>query len=658
MSDSSVYELGDIVWDDFAQTEDHIVPYSNSGNEHTSQIDNHKKSGFDVVGVSSNSADKYAVNCVTQEKGERDSSAVDIGNNTMLEDSLSHKSDNMVFGSKSDNVKAVTSFSSDSAGASSHCLRSNNIDSLGESCPDYPSLSDSCTAVDSNSDFPSTHISETEKDLLHFIDTVHEDKDSSNLLYYNWPQIENFEDVDRMFRGCDPSFELGGAGNEAATEWFSASGAVERSEDAPKSRFNFSCLDSNAFKDLTEDLGPPNLKYDDPPVNYSSTESGSSIHKARSHLSTFDKPTSLSRFSFESSQIFDDKDQFLENQTKQQKQKEGKRKDRHFENSSSLCHIDDLQKKGIHLPREDSHHDFYSSNGIQKQQNLCYKSIDNMNNNFHSVQSDCHQPSEQNTVDTVRSGMQSENTDQPSLFQKDSSHASNRMQRSRDFPFTENHIVPDDMQGNVHSHQGYQYSFDSDLKDIDFSSNCNPASVQTGNWFKNYSDVEGVGLGIPADISSLNLQESSSANIGLNELSLEVTSFRQLQQVMEQMDLKTKLCIRDSLYRLARSAQQRHHYANLTGGPGDVRNFMTDGTNECTGYMDMETDTNPVDRSIAHLLFHRPTDLPVIPCPNASSLDSHSIKTESDTGPNKTADKLLCSDESGTYTNRNVAYER
>lgn len=47
-----------------------------------------------------------------------------------------------------------------------------------------------------------------------------------------------------------------------------------------------------------------------------------------------------------------------------------------------------------------------------------------------------------------------------------------------------------------------------------------------------------------------------------------------------QMDLKTKLCIRDSLYRLARSAQQRHHYANLAGGPGDVRNFMTAGTNE------------------------------------------------------------------------------
>lgn len=31
------------------------------------------------------------------------------------------------------------------------------------------------------------------------------------------------------------------------------------------------------------------------------------------------------------------------------------------------------------------------------------------------------------------------------------------------------------------------------------------------------------------------------------------------------MDLKTKLCIRDSLYRLARSAEQRHNHENLNG---------------------------------------------------------------------------------------------
>ena len=31
-----------------------------------------------------------------------------------------------------------------------------------------------------------------------------------------------------------------------------------------------------------------------------------------------------------------------------------------------------------------------------------------------------------------------------------------------------------------------------------------------------------------------------------------------------------------------------------------------------SGLMDMETDTNPIDRSVAHLLFHRPSESPKI----------------------------------------------
>ncbi|KAL3620925.1 hypothetical protein CASFOL_035837 [Castilleja foliolosa] len=75
------------------------------------------------------------------------------------------------------------------------------------------------------------------------------------------------------------------------------------------------------------------------------------------------------------------------------------------------------------------------------------------------------------------------------------------------------------------------------------------------------------------------------------------------------LDLGTKICIRDSLYRLARSAEQRHNHANLNGNFGDGRGatgaFITAGTNT---FIDMETDTNPIDRSIAHLLFHRPSE--------------------------------------------------
>lgn len=41
--------------------------------------------------------------------------------------------------------------------------------------------------------------------------------------------------------------------------------------------------------------------------------------------------------------------------------------------------------------------------------------------------------------------------------------------------------------------------------------------------------------------------------------------------------------------------------------------------------MDMETDTNPIDRSIAHLLFHRPSDPSLMPAIDASSLKSHTV---------------------------------
>ncbi|KAI3789022.1 hypothetical protein L2E82_01806 [Cichorium intybus] len=121
--------------------------------------------------------------------------------------------------------------------------------------------------------------------------------------------------------------------------------------------------------------------------------------------------------------------------------------------------------------------------------------------------------------------------------------------------------------------------------------------------------------GSSTEMGSLNVPESSSISSELAEISLEATSFRQLQQVMEQLDMRTKLCIRDSLYRLARSAEQRHNNNNnpsLSRSVTDINDIggplMAERSNN--GLMDMETDTNPIDRSVAHLLFHRPSESP------------------------------------------------
>ncbi|KAF3541518.1 hypothetical protein F2Q69_00025422 [Brassica cretica] len=65
-------------------------------------------------------------------------------------------------------------------------------------------------------------------------------------------------------------------------------------------------------------------------------------------------------------------------------------------------------------------------------------------------------------------------------------------------------------------------------------------------------------------------------------------------------------------------------------GENRVLHLETGETDKYVGFMDIETDTNPIDRSIAHLLFHRPSDTSlssdilsykthaVIPHPNSS----------------------------------------
>lgn len=49
------------------------------------------------------------------------------------------------------------------------------------------------------------------------------------------------------------------------------------------------------------------------------------------------------------------------------------------------------------------------------------------------------------------------------------------------------------------------------------------------------SQVDGASVGIPTELDSSNVQESSCMSSVLDEISLEATNFRQLQQVMEQV---------------------------------------------------------------------------------------------------------------------------
>ncbi|WZZ03384.1 hypothetical protein YC2023_089305 [Brassica napus] len=56
--------------------------------------------------------------------------------------------------------------------------------------------------------------------------------------------------------------------------------------------------------------------------------------------------------------------------------------------------------------------------------------------------------------------------------------------------------------------------------------------------------------------------------------------------------------------------------------------YMSD-VNMYVGFMDIETYTNPIDQSIAHLLFHRPSDLSLSPDEDGLTYKSHLLLTHS-----------------------------
>ncbi|XP_016539452.2 protein LNK2 isoform X10 [Capsicum annuum] len=110
--------------------------------------------------------------------------------------------------------------------------------------------------------------------------------------------------------------------------------------------------------------------------------------------------------------------------------------------------------------------------------------------------------------------------------------------------------------------------------------------------------------------SPLEQGDSNTACLAVENSSVEDTAVYLLQDVISKLDLKIRLCIRDSLFRLARSATQRQcgNDSCSTKKGGREVSKKEINTNNRPPYV--ETQTNPIDRTVAHLLFHNPSELP------------------------------------------------
>lgn len=645
MSDLCMYELEDNPWDEFSVSDDHIVPHP--GHEYGDRFVAHgvkqKKPESKILSVANNEDDSLTYS--TQEEEEASLPTL-VKKDTMLEkDSWSNTPDG-VFPTSRDSgaVKDFITIRSEETSMPSHCLKSGNIDSVGsEFCASDPTSDEKCSAVDNNLySYPLSHISKTDNDLS-FFDNECEDKESSDPLYYGWPDdIGNFEDVDRMFRSCDSTFGLGSLSNEDDLCWFSSSDFTERSDDALNLGSKFLNSEASALDSVSEHPEASQLSCDDPSVYNSNKKSIFTDDKISSRTSSAVDHSSLGYLTFLNGSetksasmddlVLKEKMSWNKRQARHNNRFEGRRKDSDIENGSFPLNVNMKHFADTKHSSGDSSHQVLPLPGIQQHKQIIgSNSLNYMQKHIPLIHIDYSHSSDQISTCPTQSNVKSENNGYPSPSPKESSHASNHVRsiESANGPdFEAPAITTNENEENLYHCQ--EPSSGRNLRPANMVGPAEfygPVSAKKVARQSEY-DIKGVGTGIPAKLDSSNAQESSCMSSVLDGVSLEAASFRQLQQVMEQLDIRTKLCIRDSLYRLARSAEQRHNHRNGSGGKRDGADrsgaLMAEEADK-TGLMDMETDTNPIDRSIAHLLFHRPSDPSLMPAIDSSSLKSHTM---------------------------------
>lgn len=229
--------------------------------------------------------------------------------------------------------------------------------------------------------------------------------------------------------------------------------------------------------------------------------------------------------------------------SKHQNLSEGKRKDRYTENGDDIHHFPNpKQFADVKLPFKDSSCQVPSNSGITKQDqsfgsdSLSYSHIPYTHSNYN------HHSSEQFPVSPTPSCVKSENNGHSPFSPKESSYASTikSMESCHDASFEASAINVDEKREKLYRRQGFQNSFtvSSKHKEVVQAACYDPISGQKQlNYSENegHSDVEGVSVLIPTDMDSSNAQDSSCMSLMLDEISLEATSFRQLQNVMEQV---------------------------------------------------------------------------------------------------------------------------
>ncbi|WJX22021.1 hypothetical protein P8452_11373 [Trifolium repens] len=599
----------DNVWGEFDENDDLVVPHSGSqhNNQFVTEGDGCKKSHHKLHGLESSG---YVSSYGTLGKDELYLQNMTQNERMPEKDSWSDTPEGVFSSCDGDSYREAKGLTSDHTGMFDHCFKSANIDSGGSKlCADDTTLEEKCEVEDDEAcQHPKNHISEADNELS-FLDND------------GWLDIGNLEDVDRML-SCDLTFGMGSLNNEKEFCWFSLSHSAEGSDDALMSDLKLHCADMSPLENIPEynmDSSKDNIEV--LPINDSNKKSSPGDKKTRSQMDVDDNgvPASLSMFN-ESDKKFGHKDALVSKEKKLlPKSSAGKRKN----DNSAHCYTPPEQYADINQRFGASSSGVTSLDSNQKhKQNPDYDSLGCILTQIPLMHIDFSRVPNHTSVSSNFSGPRAEHDGYMSPSLIESSYASN-MDCSHGHSLVAAALKTNENKEKCHSH---------------------------GNFLsRNYKNKSRANE-LPFHSSGSSQQESSPISSSLDENFLEANSFCNLQQVLEQLDIKTKLCIRDSLYRLAKSAEQRDNNSNSNGCIGDgteaCKDTMAHDASRCTGLMDIETNTNPIDRSIAHLLFHRPSHPSTLLQNDIAPFKSSAMIHESTINPPVKAEKQVCQEDS------------
>ncbi|MFY2203232.1 hypothetical protein ACM91E_27925 [Escherichia coli] len=675
MSDWSLYELDDIVWDVFGDSSERIVPHPDVEQLNGSKIQcvSYKKARHDLVGsVERNPPNNGSTeeNIFLENEGAGDCSLFTAGNTQTAEHSLSHASKKPVLpvsltSTCTENAVNLTLGNTRTAGSLFSAQK--GCEDQKEFCADEHVLEDTSVADKSSQECISISIPPPDSDL-DFLINEPETVENGDILDYEWPDIGNFEDVDRMLSNGFSQFGQQSSGTANELSWFSSSSyAIDGSEECLGSGFQSSYADLSALgTPLEHNEGPPqNLEHNEGNMMDWSGNGETTVSNHKSSRVTYGPSGCWLDANPQGEEGFSSKGMlnsfYGTNGSKTSAQAQVTN-----DNSISSCE----GSNSVSMPRDISKCTIPQSEGRKKVQNSEYVG----GNFYHSSI-----PVAQSTERTIQSRCSSVAGQPNSMMGTDSS--SSPCSYDSQLEITKSHssqmasmkCLKDDIKANIERkafslnsnvavppNQGHQLKQEkpnlvSPLTDRQkmeekhhgpqlqgrvaigkppkhaasqglLSSEC----LSQGKLVKSENYAEGEMEEAHRDILNFetnhcSAQENLPSLWSKNNLP-GPTSLRHLQDVMDQLDLRIKLCIRDGLYRLAKNARQRHG-ANgaIPGCKAAIQGMGMDASKRCPGFMDVETGTNPIDRSIAHLLFYRASEQSLIPANDALSFESQVV---------------------------------